>query len=68
MLNNNVEWFHDWDIPRDDKNLIEVIEALGEKASKLYAELEIIDIPDDVDWEIDEYDGYETIHEKHCSW
>ena len=68
MLNNDVEWFHDWDIPRDDKNLIEVVEALGEKASGPYAELVIIDIPDDVDWEIDEYDGYETIHEKHRSW
>jgi len=30
--------------------------------------LKIIEIPEDVDWEVDEYDGLETIHEKHRSW
>ena len=26
------------------------------------------EIPDDVEWEIDDYDGIETIHEVHRSW
>ena len=28
----------------------------------------IIEIPDDIEWEIDNYDGIESIHEKHRSW
>ena len=54
---------------RKDPRLIAAIEKLGErKASGRYAELRIVEIPDDVDWQIDEYDGFETIHEKHRSW
>lgn len=54
---------------RTDKKLIETIEELGEKkASGRLAKLEIVDIPDDVEWEIDDYDGIETVHEKHRSW
>lgn len=49
--------------------LIQVIEQLGtEKASGDCAKLKIVEIPDDVDFEIDEYDGIESIHEKHRSW
>jgi hypothetical protein len=53
---------------RSDPDLIRVIETLGEKASGKCAKLEVIEIPDNVDWEIDDYDGIETIHEKHRSW
>ncbi|CAK0757599.1 hypothetical protein CCP1ISM_7520003 [Azospirillaceae bacterium] len=30
--------------------------------------MEVIEIPDGVDWTIDDYDGVESIHEKHRSW
>jgi hypothetical protein len=54
---------------RTDKKLIKVIEKLGsEKASGACAKLEIVEIPDGVDWEIDDYDGIESIHEKHQVW
>jgi len=53
---------------RTDKLLIQVIKELGEKANGSCANLKIIEIPDDVDWEINEYDGFESIHEKHRSW
>lgn len=53
---------------RSDSDLIAVIEELGEKANGKHAELKIVEIPDGVDWEIDEYDGIETIHEVHRSW
>lgn len=53
---------------RTDEKLIECIETLGYKANRRYSELEVVEIPDDVDWEIDDYDGIETIHEKHKSW
>lgn len=53
---------------RADPVLIRVVEELGEAASGEHAELKIVEVPDGVDWEIDEYDGMETIHEKHRSW
>jgi len=45
------------------------LEALGcKRASGWAAELQIVDVPDGVLWEIDEYDGVESIHEAHRSW
>jgi len=58
----------DSDIERDDPTLIQVVEELGKEASGSLAELKIVEIPDDVNWEIDEYDGIETIDEVHRSW
>jgi len=48
--------------------LVRVVEEMGEKANGRFAKLEIIEIPDDIKFEIDEYDGFESIHEKHRSW
>jgi hypothetical protein len=49
--------------------LPEDITAAGLKAaSGRHAQLVIVEIPDDIEWEIDEYDGVESIHEKHRSW
>lgn len=56
------------DIPRDDKHLVEVVKKLGEKANGGCAELKIVEIPDGVEWEIEEYDGLEHIAEKHKTW
>jgi len=64
---NDVYW-HDRDLDRNDPLLIQVINELGKDANSEYSDLEIIEIPDDVEWEIEEYDGWETIHEKHRSW
>lgn len=62
-------YFYDRDIARTDEHLIKTVEDLGsKKASGSCAELKIIEIPDDVDWEIDEYDGSESVHEVHRSW
>lgn len=63
-----------WDswIRRDEGRahplVVRVVEELGEAASGRFADLAVVEIPDGVDWEIDEYDGMETIHEKHRSW
>ncbi len=38
------------------------------RASSRFAELGIVEVPDDAVWEIDEYDGIESIHEQHRSW
>lgn len=53
---------------RDDPTLIEVVEELGEKASGKYGNLVVVEIPDDMDYVIDEYDGIETLHEKVKMW
>lgn len=53
---------------RSDPTLIKCVETLKEKSFGSHAKLEIINIPDDIDFEIDEYDGIESIHEKHRSW
>jgi hypothetical protein len=53
---------------RNDPTLIEAIETLGDKANGDYSELKVVEIPDGIEWEIDNYDGLETIEEKHRSW
>jgi len=60
---------YEYNDKRTDKKLIKVVEKLGsEKASGELAELRIVNIPDDIEWEINNYDGIETVHEKHRSW
>jgi hypothetical protein len=58
------------DMSKDRTNplLIKVVKELGEKANGACARLEIVKIPADIEWEIDEYDGNETIREKHRTW
>ena len=53
---------------RTDPVLIRVVEQMGGAADGSCAELKVIEIPDDVDWEICEYDGNEHIAEKHRTW
>jgi len=56
------------DIKRDDPALVKTVEDLGERANTKYSELKVVEIPDDVDWEITEYDGLEQVEEKHRVW
>lgn len=60
-------WYYR-NLERTDEDLISVIEELGDEASGAYGRVVVIEIPDDVDWEIDDYDGIELIHEKHRVW
>lgn len=53
---------------RTDPLLVQVVKELGAEASGGCADLRIITIPDGVEWEISEYDGIESVHEKHRSW
>lgn len=66
----NGEEVNSWDIYSNRENpiLIEVIETLGERANTLYSKLKIVEIPDDVKYEISDYDGMETIEEVHRTW
>lgn len=59
--------YRDYDL-RTDPRLVECVETLGEEADGSLARLKVVEIPDDVEWEICDYDGVETIHEVHRSW
>lgn len=50
------------EINRNQLDLIDLVENFPEKVSANYALLSIVEIPDEsTDWEINEYDGYESI-------
>lgn len=56
---------------RDNRShplLVRVVELLGELSYGKHAKLEVVEIPDGIEWEIDEYDGNEVVREKHRSW
>ena len=60
---------YEQDIERTDPDLIRAIEIVGtEESSGKYASLKIVEIPDDVEWQIEEYDGSEWVAEKHRIW
>jgi hypothetical protein len=56
------------EIERNDPVLVQMVEELGKKAWDDHAELKVVEIPDGIDWFIDEYDGIEVINERHRSW
>lgn len=51
----------DWKIDRNDIILIRIIEKLGNKASGEYSKLIIEEIDDNLDYEIYDHDGKESI-------
>lgn len=53
---------------RDDPVLVQVVEELGPEANGSHSDLEVVEIPDDVEWQIEEYDGKEWVAEKHRTW
>lgn len=60
--------FDPHEIARDDKFLVQAVEQLGEAANNRYSELAVVEIPDDVEWHISEYDGEEWVAENHRTW
>jgi hypothetical protein len=68
---DDVEWNEYLRLDRESRTdpiLIEVVEELGEKANTNFSHLVVVDIPDGLDYVIDEYDGYETLHERVQEW
>lgn len=53
---------------RDDPDMIQAIEELGEESYCYYCGLKIIQIPDDVDWQIECDEFHEWVAEKHRKW
>jgi len=65
---DNDAYFGDGNIERNDPALVEVVEELGEKSFGHCAKLKVVEVPDGVKWQIDEYDGHESVEEAHQSW
>ena len=68
LLKNNILYVCNVDAHRTHPDLIEVVEKLGKEAWGDWAELKIIEIPDDVDWTICECNGIEWVAEKRRIW
>ncbi len=67
--NPNNNYFSYTDIERDDPDLVSVVKSLGDKANGELSNLQIVEIPKDCKyWEIDDYDGMESVVECHRSW
>ena len=64
----NENLFAEWEIKRNDPVLVEVVEQLGDLANSCYSKLKIVEVPDDVKWYIHDYDGIESVYEKHRIW
>jgi hypothetical protein len=64
----SAQLFYPQSIPRDDTTLVQTVEELGKSAGGRFADLKIVEIPDDVEWEIEEYDGLEWVAERHRTW
>lgn len=61
-------FFFESDIPRNDELLVEIVQQMGAAANGRFSSLKIVEIPDDVNWYIAEYDGREHVAERHRTW
>lgn len=65
---HDFKWCNDCE-RRTDPRLIKAVEVLGKEAEANHCtRLKIVEIPDDVKWYIDDYDGSESVEECHRSW
>ncbi len=63
-----LDWLAVHELPRDNPGLVTAVELLGDAANGAHAKLKIVEIPDGVEWQIEEYDGNEWVAEKHRRW
>ena len=61
-------YFSLYDIPRDSVELVQAVEELKEESNGGFSKLKVVEVPDDVDWTIEEYDGLEWVAEVHRTW
>ena len=60
--------FYYYDIPRDCPVLVSMVEEQGTAINGTYSDLKVVEIPDGINWYVDEYDGMENIAERHRTW
>lgn len=61
-------YFSDRGLDRSDADLVKVVETLGIAANGKYSSLKVVEIPEDANWYIEEFDGREHIAERHRVW
>ena len=66
-VNDDDYYLSDRDIPRDDPALVQAVLEATEPSGR-FAALTIVNVPDEVEWQLEEYDGSEWIAEKHRTW
>lgn len=59
------EWDEGFGVRRTNPKLIEFLETTP---SSKHGSLKVVEIPDDVEWVIEDYDGLECVAEKHRTW
>jgi hypothetical protein len=63
------ETFQQYSIERNDSALVHIVETLGpDNASGPFCRLKVVEIPDGVEWIINDDDGKEWVAEKHRTW
>ena len=60
--------YYDLSDDRTDPFLVQVVEELGNASNGFASDLQIVHIPDDVEFTIEEYDGMEWVAEVHRTW
>jgi len=65
---DGADYLDEYQINRADKDLISVVETLGDRANSGFSDLKVVEIPDNTEYEIEEYNGNEWIAEKHRTW
>lgn len=60
--------YYDLSNDRTDPVLVQVVEELEGAANGFASELMIVDIPDDIEFTVEEYDGLEWVAEAHRTW
>ena len=70
LYKNNKIYTHDNynDGVRSDPVLVRIVEEMGAAANGQCASLKVVEVPDEAEWEISEYDGKEHIAETHRTW
>jgi len=68
ICDRDYDTFYLYGLPRHDPILVRVVEEMKEEASGPLAELRVVEVPDGVEYEIQDYDGIEHIAETHRTW
>jgi hypothetical protein len=64
----STQQIYERDMDRSDPILVQVVEELGDRCRTQVSAPKVVEIPDDVQWTIEEYDGLEWVAEVHRTW